>query len=379
MGAFRVAKFSKYLSEFGCNVHVLTREQDGDGDASLIGDVAGVRTLERVEPESGRVLFSKDIRWLRPIVRKALEMIDEHGIDIVFQSAPPRSPLLACVLVRHRVDIPYIVDLRDPWSLRYSMGESTLKGKAYRRLVVDTLERRVFRSASAVVLNNDRMRDMYAEKYPSLAEKMCAINNGYDPEDYEEIEPEETDGFRVVFPGKFRDDMRWFFEPFARFVGERDDVIFTHFGRRDQNKMIEARSIVEELGLEEYVTFEGYAEKSRVLSFLMGANLGLVVSKPGSKTYAGAKTYDYIGCDLPTLGVDEGVSAMRDILGDFPNAYVVERSDADAVHDALVSVYEDRPSTLGNPEAAEMYTRRSLTRELYDLMLSQVEKEAPAR
>jgi len=371
VNTFRVAKFAKYLTEFGCDVYVLATEKKEGRSDTLVPDIESVEEVIRTEVMSERIPLKTDIRWIKPMMKNAVEIINKNGIDVVLHSAPPRLPLLGCKFIKKRTGIPYIMDLRDPFSMEYSHRSPTgVTSRAFYRLT-EIVEPTVFECASALVLNTNRMRDIYTEKYPLLEDKMYVIENGYDPEDYDDVKPTQSEFFQIIYPGFFREDMRWFFEPFSRVVDERGDIFFTHFGREEKAQGV--KSVVEDLGLESHVSFEGYVDRKEVFSAVKESDLGLAVCRPDDITHVPTKTYDYMGCDVPVLGADDGESAMRDILSEFPNAYLVERSDGESVYDALCSAYEDRPSGLGNPEEAERYTRRNLTRELYKLMQRQTD------
>lgn len=372
VATFRVAKFAKYLSDFGCNVYVLTRKNQGNQNNSHINVLESIEYIERVKMLSDMVLKATDIRWTFPLIKKTIELINDQDIDIVLHSGPQFLPFGACIPVRRLAGVPYILDLRDPWRLFDSSQSEGLKNRIYHELH-DHLEPRVFQCASAIVLNNQRAKSLYAKKYPSLAGKMYFINNGFDPEDFEDIEPAESEGFEIVFPGKFRDDMRWFFEQFAKLVDTNSDIFFTHFGREDRDSVIKVKSVVEDLGLESHVSFEGYVDRNEVFSATMGADLGLAVGIPGDEARIHTKIYDYMGCNVPILAVDDGVSAMRDMLREFPNAMVVKRSDESEVFDALAFMYENQPTGLGDLDATKEYTRRSLTQKMYNLMEAQLD------
>lgn len=367
VATLRVAKFAKYLSQFGCTVHVLTRLNDGRNSESHKDAQTSVESIERLDLLSDKILKAKDIRWAIPLVKRAITLIREKDIDIVLHSGPQFLPLGACMPIQKFTDVPYIVDLRDPWRLLEIPSQSGIKNRLYDTLD-DFLEPRVFSCASAVVLNNQRTKNRYAEKYPSMTDKMHSIPNGYDSDDFEGIIPCESTGFNIVYPGKFRDDMRWFFEPFARLVADNSDVTFTHFGSLDRQTTRDVQAVVNQLGLESNVFFKGYVERQEVYRTTMEADLGLAVGIPNDELCIPTKIYDYMGCDIPIMGVDDGTSAMRDVLREFPNAYLIDRSDRAVVYDVLATVYRERPTGLGNQTVANKFDRCSLSRELYELM-----------
>lgn len=376
VGTFRVAKFAKYLTRYGCNVHVLTRVNHGEEMYSLVDDVESVKSIVRQDVMSNWTSFidSREIRWIKPMVETAIRMINDHDIDVVLHSAPNRLLPVGCIPIKRKTGIPYVLDLRDPMSMKHeSESPVDLKSYAY-HLLTDFFEPFVFKCATEVVVVNDQMNDLYRDIYPEYTEKLHTIYNGFDPEDFQNLVPVESDKFRIVFPGKFRDNMEWFFEPFSEFVDSHQDVIFTHFGQKNRQTTEDVKSVVSKSCLTDYVSFEGYAERNHVFSVMLGADLGLAVTPPDDCISIPTKVFDYMGCNIPILAVDDGRGAMRDVLSDFQHAYIVERDDSDGVLDALNTVYDNCPQSLASPIQFEKYSRERTSLELYSL-LNQLQDE----
>lgn len=379
VATFRVAKFAKYLTEFGCDVHVLTMNNGHSEVTKLPEEDSIVKSITRVNPLSDWVPIVKTSvnRWIPPMIRRAIKLINYKNIDVVLHSAPPRIPLTGCLPIKHLTDTPYIIDLRDPFYTENvgTTGDWSEKSKSNSTYykILKFLEPRVLNCASRIILNNEQMREIYSTKYPVSADKMEVVHNGFDPDDFSGVEPRHNENFQIVFPGKFRDDMRWFLRPFSKFVKKRKDVIFTHYGRIDYGKAPEVKSVVDELKLMNHVEFEGYVDKKEVLGTAMSADIGLAVSRPGDRTHVPTKVYDYIGCNIPILGVDDGSSGMRNLLKSFQNGHILNRYEEEAIYSTLVSLYNNAPLKLDDKQLASKYTRRNLTKQLHGILKETVE------
>lgn len=380
VGTFRVAKFAKYLSKIGCDVHVLTMENCGEKSYSLMQDIECVESITRTDVMTSIPPFvtKRELRWIKPMINNARGLIQEKNIDVVLHSVPDHLLPIGCHWIRKKSEVAYILDLRDPISKyheSFRKPPNTLKEKAYRKLT-DLVEPRAIDCSTDIIVVSDRMNQLYRSTYPSAENQIHTIHNGYDEDDFKDIIPITHDKFTIVFPGKFRDDMRWFFEPFAKFASDKSDVKLIHFGDDSREEARQVKTVIKNLGIRDFVSFEGYVEREIVFRTCKGADLGLVASPPSYQLAIQSKTYDYIGSNLPILGVDDGASALRDILQDFPNAKMAERSDSSSVYGVLEYFYENRPEGLGNPEKAKEYSREYTTDQLYQIMKSKTDPES---
>ncbi|NPA80200.1 MAG: glycosyltransferase family 4 protein [Thermotogae bacterium] len=190
-GAQRWAKFVKCLGERGHDVVVLANVGDlfGGEDVRRAHEMRGYARIYRffyplphrpplmvesrwremlklfVIPDSRLPFF---VRWYRRM-RDALRM---ESPDLLVATAPPFSALVFGRLLARDLRIPFVADLRDPWSNNPHRPN---------RLADTLLEGWVLKGASAVLVANDR--EMYDEAR-RFNPNVFVLEHPYDPDDY---------------------------------------------------------------------------------------------------------------------------------------------------------------------------------------------------
>ena len=223
-GVQRVLKLVKYLPRHDVTPAVLTARAPSVPlvDASLERDVpAGTeivraRTLEpgysakqlawRVRAQAagehnarhklkqgllnlGRRLLVPDpqVLWL-PAAQLALarRLCSNTPDDAVLISGPPFSPFLLAALARLKPGTAVVLDYRDEWTTTASAYEMSGAGRPSA-----LLERAVLHAAHAVTTATEEFRSALLARFAFLdPERVVAIPNGYDPDDFPSELPE---------------------------------------------------------------------------------------------------------------------------------------------------------------------------------------------
>jgi serine acetyltransferase len=124
------------------------------------------------------IYFIDDFKkWSWSAAAAAIRAGREHGAAVIISSAPPHSTLLAGAWAARRLGIPFIADMRDPWSDVLALAHPD------RRIelgLLRTLEAWVMRQAAAVTSTSATAAALLVERDPSLASRTQVIRNGYD-------------------------------------------------------------------------------------------------------------------------------------------------------------------------------------------------------
>ncbi|WP_246023071.1 glycosyltransferase [Halosimplex halophilum] len=371
---FRAAKFTKYLSRLGAEVHVLTVERQYQPGPDNEEYAAVLETAEEIH-RTGIILDwlslgEKDgFRWTPKLTPAITRIVHKNNIDAIFHTAWPFLPLLNVPLVKSFVEVPYIVDFRDPWTLSqyYEQRQSSksLLDRGWAALSRHC-EPRILRAADAVTVSSSNLRCAYESSFPEIQTEFKTLTNGFDPEDYHG-NVVEADGFRIIYPGKFRNDVEPFFEGFAKFAANKPDVKLIHYGKADSHRE-RVKDLTSQLGISDKVEFNGYAAKHQIIRELNAANIGLVLTRPEDRTHIPIKVFDYFACDLPVLAIDSEDGAISSLLEDFPGARLCHRSDVSDITHTLESLYNMRPESLGDDAKRSEYSVKALATELLSLL-----------
>lgn len=256
--------------------------------------------------------------WILPAFIRGVRVVRKHKIDAIFATGSPWSGLIVGYLVSRATGKPLIVDFRDPWMNNpFHLSKGRLLDSWSARL-----EWRVVHHASAVSLNTDPLKSEFLLRYPDIEPgKFFVMPNGYDPEDFRDIQPEprkESGDTLILCHAGF-------------LYGVRDPAVLLEAIReankslREQGKRIIFRQIGDvNLG---YDVRERYADlvadgslvldKSRpyreCLSALTSADI-VVNVQPGTKTQIPSKLYDYLAINKPILNITSAEGALGELV-----------------------------------------------------------------
>ena len=147
-----------------------------------------------VEPDSARASLQARLReryfrviyfidhfkkWSWYAARAAVRAGREHRAALILVSAPPHSTLLAAAWAARRLGIPFVADMRDPWSDVLAVMHPDRRVELG---VLRALESRVMRRAAAVTSTSAAAAALLIDRDSTLAGRIHVIRNGYDGE-----------------------------------------------------------------------------------------------------------------------------------------------------------------------------------------------------
>lgn len=373
VGAIRVAKFVKYLKEFGWLPIVLSVEEKNyegcQADYSLLSDIPPETPVIHTKVSTSRTLNnigSRGCRWIPYLLPAALRAIKDHKVDLVYFTGDPFFQFGMAPLVKRLTKRDYVLDFRDMWTLStyWAMNAGSVKGRLIRALI-KRMEYRAIKDSAYSVFVTQGMRGKYAEFYNGKGiseDKLVVIPNGYDLEDFSSVVPVSFDRFTIIYSGKF-----WSFRdplPFLKAFGLVDaDIQFVHMGYIEDDVV----RMVKSLGLENRVRFLGYVEHKECLSYVCGADLLLVIGGR-DKTEPTTKIYEYLATGKPILAIAPRGGEIEGIVKSSKNNTFIdiEEDNIEEKIGAKITHYS-KARTATTPQNNENFERRRLTRMLAQL------------
>ncbi|MCC6610733.1 MAG: glycosyltransferase [Burkholderiales bacterium] len=401
----RTLKFSRYLSEFGWRVTVLTLRRG----AYAVAD----EQLEKQIPESVRVVRTGFLNtrkhlsirglypailavpdtwiwWLPWAVAAGRRILAEDPVDLVFSTSPHATAHLIARRLAQHAHVPLVIDFRDPW--HEEPAERGTPGVV--RWFAPRLERRVVEAATHVVTSTTQLRDMLRARYSGeRADKFTAILNGYDESDFAALPSRPVAPSRrmlVVHAGNINADFRDpcpLFESIAR-EGKRGNldpagIVFRFIGGGAYADSDRLKKCVEDTGLSGSVEFLPRVPYSDALAELARADLLLLLQASEDTTsLVPAKLYEYLRTLRPVLAlVLRGATA--EVLARTGGGWVANPRDAKALERTMVEIFESwRSGALASrhadPDVLRQFDRRTLTGELAAIFDAVVEGGLPA-
>ena len=297
-----------------------------------------------------------------------------HPVELLYSSAPPFSTHLAAGLLKGQLGVPWVADFRDPW-----IGNSFARPlSAPHRRMQAALERWIVSRADRSIFASGRLRDRYATRYPTLADRFAVIPNGYDLAELAAaraaaagLARADDGAFHLVYAGSLygADELALFLDGVELLAVRRADlaerlrVEFIGWFDAD-NRALAARRLPR---LDPVVQHLGFVPREEALARVAAADAGLLLmaDAPGRDQVVGSKLYEYIGLDKPVLAVVPPGEARRTLEG--LEWGTVADPTPDGVADGLERIMvSPEAGRLADPE--RLYERRTLTAELAHLL-----------
>jgi glycosyltransferase involved in cell wall biosynthesis len=201
-GVQRSTRFVQYLNEFGYDPIVLTISEE---DIVKMGSSID-HTLSKYIPESTEIVrvesaipfklshflhsiklfrvfwfFLYPIFWERSALwpfktySKAAELIKKYNIELVYTSSGPFSSLILGQLLKKRLDIKWVADMRDPYTDAYAWSYPSKWHWYFSRY----FEKKLLNSCDSLIVNTPEVKKLYLKRGIKNAQTITVITNGY--------------------------------------------------------------------------------------------------------------------------------------------------------------------------------------------------------
>jgi len=415
-GVQRWLKFVKYLEGFGWKAHILTvkdgtysaldqdlekevpanitvyktkssdpfrfynmlkGKKDGSVSVALINIDKKRSVVDRLAMYIRSNFFIPDARkgWKKYACKAAFKIIASENIDLIVSTGPPHSTHLSGLKIKHKIDIPWLADLRDPWTTVYYNDMLPRSGRTKR--IDKKLEDAVLKHADAVTVVSPGMQEEFADRNTHVN----VVMNGFDMADMvsgkEEKESAGESEFSLVYTGNFKPNQHvptiWdgiceliredegFAKDFKlRFVGNVDSSVPEYF---------ESKGVSGNLDLVSYVP---HAEATRIMT--SSSTLLFVVPQSGNnKLIITGKLFEYLASGRPVISVGPVDGDAAAILKDTARADMYDYSEKEQFKQKLLSLYTDWKAGDGHLNSLdtgmlEKYSRRSSAQLMADIM-----------
>ena len=410
-GVQRWLKFTKYLPEFGWQPVIYTPENPEApvDDPSLKGDIhpetevikrpiwepynfykrfIGKNRGDRInagflsEHEKSKKkegisvwirgnFFIPDARrfWIKPSIRFLHKYLLENPVDAIISTGPPHSMHLIALGLKHRLDLTWIADFRDPWTEIDFYNQLRLTRRSDRKHKIQ--ESSVLNGADKVVVIGKTM----AERF-SIAQKITpvVIPNGYDEADFTKKTEDSGKEFSIVHIGAMNRDRNHpaFWEAISELIKEQpeltSDLMIILVGKLD----VSVLRIISQHDLQDRVKIEAYLPHDQISPLLQSASaLYLPINNtPNAKMIQTGKLFEYLAAGRPILGMgpDDGVAAH--IIEECQAGEMIGFTDKVKLKTILKDWAElnQKGELFIEPSGIEKYSRKNLTVKLVELL-----------
>lgn len=401
-GVQRSVKFVKHLSKFGYEPIVFTRKTDGATllDETLLKDVPQntkiIRTKAYEPAEMKGILklpfkvLSKlmipdsAIFWMMKSKEKAIQIIENEDIKIIYTTSAPYSDhLLGRYIKRKFPKIKWIADFRDEWTNNpYTLDNPHNK---IRTNIEKNMEMSVLKEADYLITNTPVMRENFLKISGLNGENFFVIPNGYDEEDFENMnfERPKNEKFTMVYTG-------------ALYGRRKPDNFFSAIKNLKEKDLLDPNKInvklignyhkdklqakIDSLNLINQIEIVGYVPHDICIKNQLLADVLILIegSGVGANAFYTGKIFEYMNTKRPVLAIlPKGVAAdlvLESGIGNVANTdsiSEIEKNILQYYQKWLQNTLEFSP----NWEIIKNYERKKLTQSLAKIFDKALEKQ----
>lgn len=388
----QTAKLHKYLSSLpGVEVHVVTSNESSRVSALLAPRLRLEEGVTRFDLFSNRYVNHAVLRFLpalasRPDLKRAAVARSQEICavlpwrpDIILSRSYPISSALLGQAIAEKLDVPWIMQLSDPWSL------SPLHPRGYDLEWNRVREHEAIARADRVTFTSIRTLKNYASLYPTAVSRFRYFPNTYDPEHNTPNPWRRGDKFRLVYTGTLGGSRHpeIFFSAIDAFLERvpqaRGSIVFTIAGHADREVRAYFAKCADYLDWKGPVDFDtamGLIRSADVLSLIdnsMERAAGTAKSAEGYEFFP-SKLLDYMLGQRPILGVSPTGSIAQELIESLELGLCFDHSDVAGLSKGIEQKWKEWQS--GDPVHFERnadddtYDARAAANRLYREMES---------
>ena len=379
-GVQRFLKISKYLTDFNWQPVILTVQNTSASsfDTSLEKeisesiDVFKTKTFEPFEVynqlagnkgkqpgtgliglESNKGLFKKlslfiranffipDARkgWCRFALKEARKIIKENQIEAIITTGPPHSTHLTGLALKKEFGLPWIADLRDPWTNIFynKYFPRTIRTKKKDQYLEDS----VIMNADLVTVVSKGLQD----EFENRAKKSEIIYNGFDPADIPETKTIKSERFILSYVGNFKPNQNGiaFWESIFELKNEIPDFQDNFKINLTGNLNSGIFEIIEKYLLNDIVETNSFVSHSEAIKLMVNSGLLLFIIPDTDSNHLiiTGKLFEYIASGTPVLSIGPAKGNAAEILRDSGRDTMISYDDKNKIKEIIKKYYSD--------------------------------------
>ncbi len=285
--------------------------------------------------------------------------LDDERYDAVLSTSYPFSAHVVAKGIASLRKIPWVADLRDPWTLHFSHARKHPLARSIERL----LERDTFESATSVTVTTEALRDAYRQRFSTQSEHIHAVHNSFDPVPLPARERSPGPA-RLVHFGHVYGGARTLvpvLEALASIAKSRSltdaHVVLENYGRFSDEDHARARA----LGVESLLRIREPVAYADGMASLRSASLLLLPTWDSEfgPLFLPAKLFDYLHVGAPILAIGANPE-LGAILSRTQSGSLCAAPDAAAIRASVEAAIDGRAAVEPIEREVERFSSRAM-------------------
>ncbi len=390
-GLQRTLAFSRYLTEFGWQPHVLTvntRAYSAISDEQLVDIPSDCHVTRAFALDASRhlaiygrfpSLFAMPDRWISwwlGGVASGLRLIRKFSPDVIFSTYPIATAHLIGMTLSKISGIPWVADFRDV------MTEGDYPTDYRQRQIYEWIERHTLNACRRAVFTTPGAKRLYASRYPALPEdRLHVIANGYDEAAFNFAEkigrlnesrrgPLKLLHSGILYPEER--DPRCFYAAIARLknsgqLSVSQVQIILRASGHDEYHQIQ----IDKFAIQDIVRLGEPLPYQEALCEMISSDGLLLFQADNCNHQIPAKLYEYIRAGRPIFSMTDSAGDTAMELRNAGQMAIVPLDNEEAIEDGLAKFVEKlwaEDMAELDVEMVSKFNRRSRTKELAQLL-----------
>jgi len=277
--------------------------------------------------------------WIRPSVHYLEKYLKENPVDAIISTGPPHSMHLIGLKLHRKTNIPWIADLRDPWTnidFYRELNLSWLADNIHHRK-----ERQILSEANGVV----SVTPTWCRELSEISNRpVSLVHNGYDEEDIVQVNDPIDSDFSIVHIGSINaarnPNVLWMAlnellqevpelkkSLKIKLVGNVEPVVFAD---------------IEKYQLTDYIEKIGYLSHAEAITFQQTSQLLLLLinNTPNAGGILTGKLYEYMASARPILAIGPVRSDIATLLKETQSGSIVGFDDVSGMKSVILDFFE---------------------------------------
>ncbi len=249
-------------------------------------------------------LFIPDARvgWNKHALKKADELLQDGEHKAILTTSPPHSTQLIGLKLKARYKLPWIADLRDPWTnIHYydQLYHTPIASRIDKKYELQVLEQ-----ADAVIVTSEDTKRLFLNKPIKInPDKIHVIPNGYDEDDFVYPSAPPEDVFVITYAGTITENYNIdvFLKVIAHLRSVHNEI---NYKLRFVGKVSEGvKQRIEKSGVLGITEFIPHVPHQEAIKYLMESTVLLMAIADVPSVYSNVpgKLFEYLASNKPIV------------------------------------------------------------------------------
>ena len=383
VSAKRVNKFCKFLIEFGWEPVVLTQpisashRIDKSLDCDIPDEISIYRPqhLPKIRPLDYRIL-DYTYSWVLPAFWEGLRILRQQKIDLIFSTEPNYDANLIGLLLNLMANKKWVCEFRDPpldSTLKYS-GRFLVAHVIFVKIV-----KALLRHADHLITVSETLKKKLARVFPKCREKTSVIYNGYDEDDFFDLDRcsdlvrrGKTHKMRITYIGTwgYYRTPEFFLQALENLLSTRRELLekitVDFIGEVKLDHTLDKKILhsIKLKGLEGIVNMRHFMPHREALAELYKSDVLLLVQMPpaAQEGSLSSKLFEYLRAAKPILALVPHGSEIAAIVEDANAGIIASPTNVAEIENAILEMHgrfqEGKLEADFNKSVVEIFDRK---------------------